>query len=165
MKPLERITTRYIDLEDRIRLSGQQGDSAPVVIWLTRRLLYRLLPALLQWFEHQGEETFRAQALNSFAQQAASAEFKSQLPVQASSGSAVWLVQSIEMSIEKKVLRLIFRGPDKQSSILVLTAGLLRQWLNILYDACLKAGWPLDVWPAWIRESGFPSSTVKRVSH
>ena len=71
MPTFERITTQYIDFEDRIRLAGEVGNAAPVVIWLTRRLLQRLLPALLQWLERQGADKQRAEVLQSFAQQAA----------------------------------------------------------------------------------------------
>ena len=36
---LDRITTEYIDAEDRLRLSGQSADGSAVVIWLTQRLI------------------------------------------------------------------------------------------------------------------------------
>jgi len=36
---LDRITTEYIDAEDRLRLSGKYADGAAVVIWLTQRLI------------------------------------------------------------------------------------------------------------------------------
>ena len=36
---LDRITTEYIDTEDRIRLSGQYAGGPAVVIWLTQRLI------------------------------------------------------------------------------------------------------------------------------
>ncbi len=44
---LERITTQYIEAEDRIRLSGSTRDGHSQVLWLTQRLLSRLLPRLL----------------------------------------------------------------------------------------------------------------------
>ena len=43
---LHRITTEYIDSEDRIRLTGQLASGDTVVLWLTQRLLNRLVPHL-----------------------------------------------------------------------------------------------------------------------
>ena len=48
---LTRITTRYVALEDRIRLAGEVEGAGMVSIWLTRRLLQRLLPKLLRGLE------------------------------------------------------------------------------------------------------------------
>jgi len=44
---LDRITTKYIDTEDRLRLSGQYADGAAVVIWLTRRLTQQITRFLM----------------------------------------------------------------------------------------------------------------------
>ena len=39
MNALDRITTEYLDTEDRLQLSRQYADGAAVVIWLTQRLI------------------------------------------------------------------------------------------------------------------------------
>jgi len=67
---LQRMSTEYIVGEDRIRLSGEVENAASVVIWLTRRLLERLLPAVLNWLEGQGVDTPYSEIMHSFAQQA-----------------------------------------------------------------------------------------------
>ena len=54
---LRRITTEYIEIEDRLRISGEIADAEAVVIWLTQRLLLRLLPLLLQWLDQQTQHT------------------------------------------------------------------------------------------------------------
>ncbi|MBC7859879.1 MAG: hypothetical protein H7Z39_14125, partial [Burkholderiaceae bacterium] len=79
MSALQRITTEYVGVEDRIRLSGRDdaddaGDGRTVVIWITQRLLQRLLPVLVEWLERQDGATLRADIARSFAQQAARAE-------------------------------------------------------------------------------------------
>ena len=38
---LTRLTTEYVPSEDRMRLAGETGPEASVVIWITRRLLDR----------------------------------------------------------------------------------------------------------------------------
>lgn len=51
---LQRITTEYIDHEDRLRLAGEDAQGQTTVLWLTQRLLNRLIPHLCQWLEQQG---------------------------------------------------------------------------------------------------------------
>ena len=46
MNSLQRITTEYDEREDRIRVSGQLAQGEAVVLWLTQRLLNRLVPHL-----------------------------------------------------------------------------------------------------------------------
>lgn len=150
---LQRVTTEYIDLEDRIRLSGEAENAELVVIWLSQRLLRRLLPVLLQWLGRQVDETPRADALQSFALQAALAELSGQKPIQAGADSATWLATSVDISQSDQMVGLTFRGDNQQSATLILAAQPLRQWLGIVHGAYLKAEWALDIWPAWLRES------------
>ncbi len=151
---LERITTEYIDTEDRIRLSGEVGNDVPVVIWLTQRLLQRLLPMLLQWLENQNEDVPYAEILQGFAQQAAKAELTPQPPVRACGESTAWLVLSVDVEQSEQVVTLTFYGVNGQTPVsLALGATTLRQWLSIVYDAYLKAEWSMEIWPGWLQES------------
>lgn len=166
MQSLQRITTEYIVHEDRVRLSGEvEKNAAPVVVWLTQRLLQRLLPALLQWLDRQGAATPRAEILQSFAQQAARAELAPQAPVRAGAGSTVWLALSVDIAQTEQAVSLTFRGADGQEATLKLEAKPLRQWLSILHDVYIKAEWPLEVWPEWLRESVIPARQQAVVLH
>jgi hypothetical protein len=162
---LQRITTEYIDLEDRIRLSGEAENAELVVIWLHQRLLKRLLPVLLQWLERQTIETPRAEALQSFAQQAALSELSPQEPIQPNTDSTTWLAMSVDITSSEQMVSLVFRGSDQQSASLILAAQPLRQWLGIVYETYVKAEWALDVWPAWLRENRLASSQHTAVLH
>ena len=42
MAELQRFTTEYVEIEDRIRLAGETAPGHTVVLWLTQRLLARL---------------------------------------------------------------------------------------------------------------------------
>jgi len=151
---LERITTEYIDTEDRIRISGEVGNDVPVVIWLTQRLLQRLLPILLQWLENQNPDMPHAEILHGFAQQAAKAELIPQAPVLADADSMAWLAQSVDINQLEHTVTLTFYGADGQDPVsLMLAVTPLRQWLSIVCEAYLKAEWPIDVWPGWLQES------------
>ncbi|NBC50029.1 MAG: hypothetical protein GVY22_19090 [Gammaproteobacteria bacterium] len=56
MSELKRITITYSPHEDRVRLSGERANTEREAIWLTRRLLDRLLPVLIEWIEHEGND-------------------------------------------------------------------------------------------------------------
>ena len=43
MGTLQRCTTEYVECEDRIRLAGELASGATVVLWLTQRLMNRLI--------------------------------------------------------------------------------------------------------------------------
>lgn len=154
---LQRITTDYVDLEDRIRLSGEMESAATVVVWLTQRLLERLLPVLLLWLEQQSADTAHAEMLHDFAQQAAEAGLTPQIPVRADVSSTAWLALSVDIAQSDQAVSLTLRGSDGQDVNLTLVANPLRQWLAILHDAYCKAGWPLTVWPEWIRARTLPA--------
>ena len=51
---LTRLTTEYVPAEDRMRLAGETAPDQAVVIWITRRLLDRVLPHLFGWLERKG---------------------------------------------------------------------------------------------------------------
>lgn len=155
MIALERITTEYIETEDRIRLSGEAADGAPVAIWLSLRLLQRLLPALLPLLEGRRSD-LHAGIMQGFAQQAARAELKPQAPVQVRVDSAAWLAFAVDIAPTGQAVTLTFRSADGQAAAIALGALPLRQWLGILHDMYVKAEWPLAVWPDWVRESALP---------
>ncbi|MCX5864962.1 MAG: hypothetical protein NTW42_07810 [Deltaproteobacteria bacterium] len=158
MQILQRITTEYIDTEDRVRLSGDVGTDFPVEIWLTQRLLQRLVPMLLRCLERQGADMPHAEILHGFAQQAAKAELIPQTPVQAVIGSVAWLVQSVDIVQSEQAISLTFSGVGGQdATTMTLAINPLRQRLSILCAVCLKADWTLEMWPRWLLES-VPSS-------
>ena len=157
---LERVTTRYSVKQDRICLAGELPGGSPVVLWLTQRLLRRLLPPLLVWLQEQGGaahavmgQALYADALQGFAQQAARAQLQPQAPVQVPEGSLSCLVERVDMGRSPEAVRLVFRDAQGVVAAMVLHPQPLRQWLSILFDAWQQAEWPLEVWPDWLRES------------
>jgi hypothetical protein len=161
MKSLHRITTEYDPAEDRIRLTNNTGQEEASVLWLTQRLLNRLVPHLCQRLEketqyRQGEETsLRAQLEQSFAQQRAQAALPGVEPVQAAANMPPWRVEAVDMKFEAGGVRLTFRGVlEADRAVLQLPVLGLRQWLDILHRQYRRAGWPALVWPVWMEEAG-----------
>lgn len=158
---LERITTEYVEVEDRIRLSAEVLGDSPVVLWLSQRLLFRLLPSLFHWLDGQGgSDAGYSQLMQGFAQQTAQSELTPQAPVSATAAGSAWLVQAVDVGASEQLMRLTFRGGSGQAATLNLETKPMRQWLFILKNLCQKAEWNLDVWPEWF-EGGTQPTRMK----
>lgn len=160
---LQRITTEYIEAEDRIRLAGEAGEKT-VVLWLTQRLLNRLIPHLCQWLGQQSGNAPLAEVRQEFAQQKARAELEAQPPVRAEPDVQGVLIHSVDLKNSNAGIGLQFKDVDGNVvARLQLQPKPLRQWLNIVYDQYLQAGWPTTVWPAWVAEAK-PAATSSRAA-
>ena len=170
MTALTRITADYVPQEDRIRLSGERAGGEPLAIWLSRRMLNRMLPVLLQWLEREGGKLpavnlSQAQTLQSFAQQAARASHTPQPPVRVAPDGESWLAHSVDVSSSPQAVRLTFKAADGRAATLTLTAQQLRQWLGILHEVWTKAEWQGEVWPEWVRGETAPVIQQSVVVH
>jgi hypothetical protein len=155
MQLLQKITTQYIESEDRIRISGELVEGQQVVMWFSQRLMVRLLPALLQWLEKQTDIDVRPDLYQSLAQAAAVRAMEPQAPVEVEPSSQSWLVQAVDITPVEGALLLVFRSAEvnRSHSALQLQARPLRQWLNGLVEQFQRAQWPLTAWPQWLLES------------
>lgn len=157
---LQRVTTTYVETEDRLRLSGELAPSQTVVLWLTQRLCNRLLPPLFAWLEGQtiGQASVaraeaHAELLQGFAQQAARAQLPAAPPVEATAPSAIWRVETVDITRAPTAVRLTFKSDAGEAIRLLLTSQALRQWLGIVFDQYVKAEWPTAIWPVWMVDS------------
>lgn len=165
MATLERFTTEYVVLEDRLRLSGELAGGDTLVLWLTQRLIRHLVPHLTGWLEaqvppasgHAAVQATHQNIVQGFAQQAARAQLAPAPPVQAQSPAASWRVDVVHIARGPDALALTLQGEaEGQQAVLQLPAQVLRQWLGIVYGQCLRGDWPTTVWPAWM-EAGTPA--------
>lgn len=163
---LQRISTKYSEAEDRIRLAGEVGDRT-IVLWLTQRLLNRLVPHLCQWLDQRVGGKSLAGMKHEFAQQKARAELEPQTSVRADAKTPELLVHSVDLKTSNASMCLQFKDADgNEVARLQLRPKPLRQWLNIAYDQYLKAQWPTSVWPAWVAEAKqSPASSRAAVLH
>ncbi|GAB3444065.1 hypothetical protein NX773_01090 [Massilia solisilvae] len=151
MNLLQRVTTQYSHVEDRIGLSGEAADGKVQHVWLTQRLLGRLVPALCKPLAAQGDA--RAALLNSFEQQAAQAQLVAQEPVAAPAGNAAWVATRVDLSTTTQGVRLDLFGPNGETATFALPELALRQWLSILRRLYRVAEWSDSLWPAWLDAS------------
>lgn len=159
---LQRITTEYSEAEDRIRLSGELPSGEAVVLWLTQRLLRRMVPALCGWLEKQTGAAVPgalADTVQGFAQQAAVAALEPSPAVMASEPSPVWLVQAVDVTTSPEALALVFKGDPQGGAVarLGFEHRPLRQWLSIVHRQCERGGWVAMGWPEWVTETASAS--------
>lgn len=158
---LTRLTTDFIEDEDRIRIAAETADGQTVVLWFTQRLLLRLVPQLIKWLEPNAPGRPDAQHLaqQGFAQDAARAGLRAEPPVAAQSARLQTRVDAVDVTQSPAVLQMVFRGPDlPQGARLTMEAQPLRQWLGILHDRWTRAQWPQQVWPGWMAGAQAPLS-------
>lgn len=152
MLQLQKITTVYDDCEDRVQLCGELANGETLQLWLTLRLLNRLVAHLCHLLEGQGADDLQTQVRNSFAQQAAAQSHTGQAPVQLRQPKTRFLVHVVDVVQRPDALQLLFKE-GSASSVPAVSLNLqhsqLRQWFNILYNQYRLAGWPLGVWPEW----------------
>ncbi|MGE8398282.1 MAG: hypothetical protein ACN6NT_11820, partial [Comamonas sp.] len=86
-----------------------------MVLWLTPRLLHRLVPALFKWLEKSAAMNVpRAEVLHQMVQHKAQAQLPQQAAVAVASGSESWLVTSITVSSTTEHVQLVFKGSAQQ---------------------------------------------------
>lgn len=179
---LQRITSIYSDVEDRFQITGEVSDESTRCLWLTQRLLLRLVPHILEWLNEiaraEGKgDLGQAELMQDFAQQAAKARLEPQAavpvptmpdpnaaiettPGAATAGQqeAIWLVKEVDISKSTNgILTLTFKHESANGVQLAMAPIELRQWLIILHSQWLQAGWPAAIWPEWVDTSPKPS--------
>lgn len=205
MFTLQRITTEYREDEDRVRLSaevtadaipgtmpGTISSAAPsdttsstiLVLWLSQRLLLRLLPHVFNWLEqlpplttapagdqstatarHTMADARTAELIQGFAQQSARHGIPAQPPVRPTANSAEQLVTAVDIKAVAAKLNLVFRSAAGEIAALSLEAPQLRQWLAILYTLWLQAEWPMAIWPQWMLDDSPATATEHKALH
>jgi hypothetical protein len=171
---LRRLTTEYVDIEDRIRISGQTPEDGRLVIWLTHRLAVRAIPKLLGWLESGKERTATStrssttgslevkREMQSFAQAAAVAGLKPLKPITAQSDAHSWVIVAVDIKATDNRLNMTFRSAQEQAASVRFDATMLRQWLSIVHRAWSTAGWPPPIWPDWIGQDHSPPANAIR---
>lgn len=147
---LQRITTRHDPIEDRLRLSGETASGDALVIWMTQRLLHRLLPSLLQWLAASTDaDSVVSDSLQQFAQEAAKRTHFAASDVTAPHQTPL-LISRIDLRQHKRRITLCFKADHLALATLSMNNQQLYEWLHILHRQCEAADWPMTLWPQWL---------------
>ena len=166
MTVLQRITTEYIESEDRIRLTAITDAEETLILWTTQRLLIRLVAHFLGWLEKEAPEVAQSSAigtgaksaLQGMAQQSAVANLQNQSAVTPSTESAILLVKEIDIKMSEEATVLVFKCDDGQKAELSFTVQQLRQWMGMIHRLWRLAEWPVSIWPDWMDDNQQPDS-------
>lgn len=175
MPLLKKITTRYDQSEDRFRITTLAEDESVRSLWITQRLLLRLIPTVLSWLDgiktsNPQIDTQSQRFMNDFARQEALADLKPETPVSEeslgnpsySTPSNKTLVHEITISYSDDSISLAFKDKENLCSKLDLTKKTARQWVLIIHSQWLLSGWTASVWPDWLNS---PISKPKSEMH
>jgi len=156
------MTTAYLDLEDRFRLAGETSDKELVGLWLTQRLLLRVLPHLIRLLENQrppatatDNDNQVSGLLQGFAQEEAKQSLAREKPIAPVAPNEIpdfKLVRTVDLSTTAGKAKIKFNLEVGEPVILLLDQRHLRQWLVIIKKYWDRAGWPSSIWPAWMKE-------------
>ena len=166
MHKLQRITSEFIETEDRIKFTAKCANEQTLVLWVTQRLISRLITHCLDWLEKETSELDRAVALDQesrsdlqgIVQQSARQTLNQQTAVVPEHDSQSFLVQEIDININNEGVLLLFKGSENKQAELAFNIEQLRQWLAIIRSLWDKAEWPMSLWPSWMDESQLTST-------
>lgn len=131
------------------------------VLWLTRRLLIRLVGAMVKAIEKDDAGVFESDAFHHLTQHSAESSQKDEQPVVVEDVVDQWLINRVDLTVSKDTLELImFRDEERLS--LPLPRHHAKQWLGIMSRLFKIADWPYSGWPIWLEVD---SSTEKRWVH
>lgn len=145
---IERLTTEYVQEEDRVRLNLEDPQKHRTTLWLTQRLLNRVVPALVNVLEEETSGRPQASDLQAFTQQRAQRSIEQEAPIVAA--DSAWLVRRVDLTPSPKSVTLVFGDNESQRARLEMPRIALRQWLSILRELYARAQWSADNWPEWL---------------
>lgn len=180
MPTATRFTTKYEAAEDRIKLMLELSEDEVQVLWLTRRLMSRMLPHLIKHLGQTGggaasvdsapqDGKARAapaakhtDAVQRFNQEAAVSAIERQPGVgaggQKPAKNLSYLVTSVDLRTGPRSVVLDFKSGEEILHSLPFGEDALRQWLSILCSQYKAAGWQEGFWPAWLRPVDAPAT-------
>lgn len=152
-RQLSKITFDYVPREDRLLARVQAADGERSALWLTRRLALRLVQALCAHLEKiaSTQSPQHADLLQSFRHQAAVASNRPGAPVPDIDSNDAFLLDTIELQLDTEHAHLTLMLATAPSR-LSLSQEQVWRLLQILLDMFRRAEWPVDAWPAWMRD-------------
>lgn len=158
MQKLLRITTKYMEVEDRVRMNAECSDGDYISLWLTQRLLIRLAKNCIEFLDKQPLEVHKIPAADerlhpeaqSIMQQSATTGSQNQEAVVVKNNSQSYFIREIDIKHSSEGIVLVFRETEDKQAMLILNFEQLRRWLNIVCSIWRKADWPMEIWPDWV---------------
>lgn len=159
---VQRFSTKYVALEDRMLLLVEEKSRYVNALWLTRRMLNNLILPLLKTLNTlpsvQAVPSGQALIVQKFSQLDAVSGIKKQPPISVDFAgpqeSNESLVTAVDVHKKRRKVVLVFRAEPNIEQALPLTEKGLRQWLSVLQNQYQAAGWAETFWPSWMGQQG-----------
>jgi len=130
----------------------EDGLQQTTVIWLTHRLLVRVIDAMVKAIESETQGRPESDTLQTFTQHRAQQAQVEESPVRAIEGSAEWLINRIDLNVSDERLTLKLFA-DEECATLPMPRVNVRQWLHIMHRLFEVAEWHYEQWPSWLQQS------------
>ena len=155
MSQIQKFSLIYDVAEDRMAWDSEDAQGATTRLWLTQRLCRGLVGAILPMLqvEPAAPEPVAAQrqaAVQSWEQAAAMADFGKVPGVRPLPQTVVGLVKAVHIGPFADHMDLSFDFGRDERRTLGVSRPAVRQMLTVLHRLYVAAGWPMDIWPAWI---------------
>jgi hypothetical protein len=160
MAEIRKVSLLYAIAEDRLALDTEDMAGGVTRLWLTQRLCRALVTTLVPMLQQVITlklPAAAADAAQSWEQAAAMADFGKTPGVRPEPDMTTGLVTAVHISPPAGQMTLTFDFGDGESRVVTLSVAALRQTLSVMYRLQAEAGWPLDLWPAWISD---PAATA-----
>ena len=151
-------------MEDRVVMDSSDKNEKVERLWLSRRLLDRLIPNLTDQLEVKSSNEIPTELEQSLAQEKAELDKQESEAVKIKIKNPSWLVTSIQIRRSESNFQLVFLGDNTEVSNITknqakfdLATTNLRQWLNAVYRIYLKAEWETKAFPPWLKENSSKS--------
>lgn len=155
MTQIHKFSLVYDGDEDRLAWDTEDVEGVTTRLWLTQRLCRGVVNALLPLLQASTQAKAppgHEATLQSWEQAAAMAAFGKIPPVKPRAESAVGLVRAVHIQPSSDGLVLTFDFGADEHRVIGLAQAEVRQTLTVMHGLHKAAGWPLDIWPAWISD-------------
>ena len=137
---LTRLTVTYVHEEDRMQFSGVDNDGRSLKLWLTARLLNRLMPHLVRQ-QIVFEEVNLLDA--DGCPDTRTSQGDSLVPVDCEVSGREVLVTEVDLQVQAQSVRLIFKeAPCNACATFTLSSAALPELNRGLQHCFQQAGWP-----------------------
>jgi hypothetical protein len=163
---IQRMSVKYDGNEDRIALDITNTTGTMARLWLTRHgtdILVRTTSAKVEAYaiaQMARANVYPDQADKIRRSALATQQLTARLTQRSASavdlppGTQEHLVTGFAMPPNAQHIQLDFKcRPERNATVLLQTAELF-QWLAALQRQYLRAGWGMEVWPAWFTQKG-----------
>ena len=151
---IKTFTGRYIPVEDRLRLDAVDLDGNTQSLFMTRRLVDRIIPVMVEHLEGQTPEGMPSDLVQEMQQDKARqvhAEGVMEAPVEVAPEIVPWLCRTVHLTKTGSSLVVVFTDDTHVEAHMPMTAENLRVVLDIFKTLYTAAEWSLQAFPDWMQ--------------